>query len=239
MPYLRKAADRGVTQIDWLDSRHSFSFGDYVDPTHRGFGPLRVINEDWITPDTGFGLHPHHDMEIITVMLAGQVRHVDSLGNEALITAGEIQRMSAGTGIRHSEWNPSKTETAHLLQIWIRPDEKGVEPSYAQQPIDVSQSGWTALVSPAGGSGPIIIHQQAWLWQGLFSADTPMPEVPEFKTGHGAWLQMISGELQSSVGLLETGDGVGLQPEEWSDFYVQLKPATEVKALLFALPMDV
>ena len=239
MPYLRKAADRGATQTDWLDSRHSFSFGGYVEPVHRGFGPLRVINEDWIAPDTGFGLHPHHDMEIVTVMLEGQVRHVDSLGNEALITAGEIQRMSAGTGIRHSEWNPSKTETAHLLQIWIRPDEKGVTPSYAQQPIDVSHHGWTPLVSPIGGSGPITIHQQAWLWQGLLSPDKPMPEAPEFKAGHGAWLQMISGELQSSVSTLKAGDGAGVQPEEWPHFYAQLTPVTEVKVLLFALPMNV
>jgi redox-sensitive bicupin YhaK (pirin superfamily) len=161
------------------------------------------------------------------------------LGNEALITAGEIQRMSAGTGIRHSEWNPSKTETAHLLQIWVRPDEKGVTPSYAQQPIDVSQSGWTALASPVGDAGPITIHQQAWLWQGLFSADKPMPEILALKAGHGAWLQMISGELQSSVSTLKAGDGAGVQPEEWPHFYAQLTPVTEVKVLLFALPMNV
>src|SRR5260370_13635820 len=135
MMQIRQAAHRGQTRIDWLDSRHSFSFGDYQDPSQMGFSSLRVINEDWVAPGAGFGMHPHRDMEIVTYILEGEIQHRDSMGNGEVLRAGELQRMTAGTGIRHSEFNPSPTQHVHLYQIWLLPRQRGLRPTYEQKAL--------------------------------------------------------------------------------------------------------
>src|SRR4029453_4251833 len=158
---LRKAAERGHAEHGWLDSWHSFSFADYNDPAHMGFGPLRVINEDRVQPGMGFGTHAHRDMEIITYVLSGRLEHKDSIGTGSVIAPGDVQAMSAGRGVRHSEFNPSPAEQTHFLQIWIEPDVTGVEPRYQQTQIpDEAKRGKLALIaSPDGAEGSVRIHQ--------------------------------------------------------------------------------
>jgi quercetin 2,3-dioxygenase len=158
----RPGEERGRTRISWLDSRHSFSFGEYYDPRHMGFGPLRVINEDWVAPGAGFPTHGHRDMEIVTYVIEGALEHKDSLGTGSIIRPGEVQRMSAGTGILHSEFNPSRTDPVHLLQIWILPSEQGVEPSYEQKPIPAEgRTGRFATIAAPDGEGGVRIRQDA------------------------------------------------------------------------------
>ena len=169
---VRKSEDRGHFAIDWLDSRHSFSFGEYYDPRHLGFSALRVINEDAIAPGGGFPTHPHKDMEIITYVLEGELEHKDSLGTGSVIRPGEVQRMSAGTGIRHSEYNPSPDQAARLLQIWLLPDKQGVAPGYEQKAFPASErEGRLRLVaSPDGEDGSVRIHQNTKLYATLLKA---------------------------------------------------------------------
>lgn len=161
--HIRRAEERGRTVLDWLDSYHSFSFGHYRDPAFDRFGPLRVLNDDRIAPGGGFGEHPHHDAEIITWVLAGALRHRDSLGHEGVIGPGEVQAMSAGRGIRHSEFNDSPDQPVHLLQIWLLPDRPGHEPRYSQQPIAAARrhNRWALIASPDGREGSLAIHQDA------------------------------------------------------------------------------
>src|SRR5438552_2530700 len=166
MIQVRPAAERGQTRISWLDSRHTFSFGDYWDPRHMGYRSLRVINDDRVAPGGGFGTHPHRDMEIVTYVLDGALEHKDSLGTGSVIRPGELQRMSAGTGIRHSEFNASATEPVHLYQIWLLPEKRGQAPSYEQKPFDpAARAGrWQLVASPNAAEGSLTIHQDARLF---------------------------------------------------------------------------
>jgi len=208
---IRKSAERGQTRIDWLESAHTFSFGDYHDPKHQGFADLRVINDDVVAPGGGFGTHPHRDMEIITYVLSGALEHKDSLGNGSIIRPGDVQRMSAGTGIFHSEFNASSEESVHLLQIWIFPDRKNLPPSYEQkQLINRAQTGaWQLLASPDGRNGTVTIHQDALVSVALLTpGQTLTYALPQ---GRNAWLQVAQGTLKLGSHTLETGDGVAVR----------------------------
>ena len=207
---IRAREERGHTQIDWLDSYHTFSFGDYYDPQHLGFGDLRVINDDVVQPGKGFEPHPHRDMEILTYVLEGYLAHKDSLGNGAIIRPGELQRMSAGTGILHSEFNPSDTEPVHLLQIWIRPDQSGLTPEYEQKSFASEEldNRWRLVVSPDGRDGSVRIHQDACLHLARLSQDQALDY--DIVSQRRAWLHIAKGTLQLNDQLLEAGDGVGI-----------------------------
>lgn len=208
----RAAAERFHTQLDWLDSWHSFSFASHVDPAWMGFGPLRVINDDTIAPGQGFGLHPHRDMEIITVMVEGQLHHHDSMGHDAVLHAGEVQCMSAGTGLVHSERNGGE-EPCRLLQIWIEPNRVGLAPSYGQKPFPMDQ-GWTLLLDPMGSDGAMAIHRSVRVWRGRALPGERLT-IPQEPAPH-RWIQMVSGsgELHLADGSgsisLERGDGLGV-----------------------------
>jgi redox-sensitive bicupin YhaK (pirin superfamily) len=212
---IRRGSARGHTRIDWLDSRHTFSFGEYHDPLHVHFGDLRVINEDIVQPSGGFGTHGHQDMEIITYVLSGQLEHQDSLGTGAIIQAGDVQRMSAGTGIRHSEFNPSSTVPVHFLQIWIYPDRKGLQPSYEQidQAVKADRVGeWQLLASPTGESGSLTLHQDVRLWAARLQAEQALDF--SLKNGRRAWLQVTRGSVSLGPEILQAGDGVGIEALE-------------------------
>lgn len=187
----RPAAGRFHSQNSWLDSWHSFSFAGHFDSDWCGFGPLRVINEDRIQAGNGFGMHPHADMEIITVMLAGELHHQDSMGHSAALRRGEVQRMSAGTGIVHSETNPCNAP-CHLLQIWIEPSAPGLSPSYEQKPFPIDQ-GWTLMVDPQGRQGAMAINRPVRLWRARAGAGEKLgcPVAPDAQ----GWIQMIAGEI--------------------------------------------
>ena len=206
---IRKSQDRGHAQHEWLDSFHSFSFADYHDPQWMGFRSLRVINEDRVAPGQGFGSHPHKDMEIITYVLSGQLKHKDSMGNEGLINPGDIQKMSAGTGVVHSEFNASSKEEVHLLQIWITPDTAGLKPAYEQNLMPVDQKN--SLV--AFGVG---IHQDAKIFRGRLSKGNELSF--DLKEGRGAWVQVISGSLSSNAYPLEAGDAALIEKEAGLQF---------------------
>ncbi|HEY2883562.1 MAG TPA: pirin family protein [Pirellulales bacterium] len=210
---VRKSAQRGVTKIDWLDSRHTFSFGDYSDPQHMGFGPLRVINEDWVRPGKGFGMHPHRDMEIITYIVKGALEHGDSLGTGSVIRPGDVQRMTAGTGIRHSEFNPSADEAVHLLQIWILPEQRNLEPSYEQHAFtDAERSGQLRLIAARDGrDGAVTINQDADIYASLL--DSGQQVIHDLADGRIAWLQLIKGELTLNNAKLLPGDGAAVTAE--------------------------
>ena len=198
---LRPAAERFQSRNSWLDSRHSFSFAEHDDPLWRGFGPLRVINEDWIAAGQGFGPHPHRDMEIITVLLAGALSHRDSLGHSAVIRAGEVQCMSAGTGIVHSEINAG-AQTCRLLQIWIEPRTAGLPPTYRQRAFP-DREGWTALIDPGGRGEALSIERPVQLWRGRARGASRLP-LPPLDAPLG-WIQLIEG----GVDLEHDGDGDG------------------------------
>jgi redox-sensitive bicupin YhaK (pirin superfamily) len=204
---LRKAEERGVTRLGWLDSRHSFSFGRYYDPAAMGFGPLRVINDDRVAPGGGFGTHGHNDMEIITLVLDGALEHRDSLGTGSVIGPGEVQRMSAGSGILHSEFNASAVKPVHFLQIWIEPNETGGAPGYAQQTIepDAARGKLVKVVSPTGENGTIAIRQDASLSLGRLAQgdEVTHPIAP----GRAAYVHVASGEVRLDDVALQAGDG--------------------------------
>lgn len=202
---IRKASARGGTRLDWLDSRHSFSFGGYMDPEHMGHADLRVINQDVVAPGRGFGRHGHRDMEILTYVLSGTLAHTDSLGNSAQIRPGEIQRMSAGTGIEHAEYNPSDAAPVEFLQIWILPDARGLAPSYEQVRIAEAAGPLTRIASPAGGAGQVRVHQDVTLLRGLLGPG----ETARFTQTQGRtiWLQMVRGRATLGHAGLEAGDG--------------------------------
>jgi len=210
---VRKAAQRGTTKIDWLDSRHTFSFGDYYDPSWMGFGPLRVINEDFVKPGQGFGMHPHRDMEIITYIVSGALEHRDSLGTGSVIRPGDVQRMTAGTGIRHSEFNPSADDVVHLLQIWIVPEQTNLKPSYEQKAIadDQKRNRLRLIAARVGRDGAVTIRQDADVYAALLD--------PEVKCAHklapnrGAWLQVIRGAVTINRTILSAGDGAAIENE--------------------------
>jgi len=195
MVRVRRSGERGVTEIGWLDSRHTFSFGEYRDPGHVRFRSLRVINEDRVAPRSGFPTHPHADMEIVTYVVSGALHHQDSMGNGSTITPGEVQRMSAGTGIEHSEVNSSSTEPVHLLQIWIFPERRGLAPGYEQKRFpDAERRGRLRLVAARDGrDGAVTIHQDAAIWAATLPAGARVEHA--LARGRGAWLQLIRGEL--------------------------------------------
>ena len=210
---LRPATARGLADHGWLVSRHSFSFADYYDPAHMGFRALRVINEDRVAPARGFGTHGHRDMEIISYVLEGSLGHKDSIGTGSVIKPGAVQRMSAGTGVRHSEMNPSPSEPVHFLQIWLVPSKTGIAPSYEQKTFsDADKRGRLRLVaSPDGHDGSVTIHTDARLYAGLFEAGESA-ELELTPTRH-AWVQVARGEVEVNGQQLVEGDGASLSNE--------------------------
>jgi redox-sensitive bicupin YhaK (pirin superfamily) len=211
---IRKSGERGTADLGWLFSRHTFSFGDYYDPDHEGFGPLRVINEDRVRPGEGFGTHGHRDMEIISYVLEGALEHKDSIGTGSVIRPGDVQVMSAGTGIRHSEFNHSKTEPVHFLQIWIVPDRAGIAPRYDQKrfPDDEKRGRLRIVGSPDGRDGSIVIHQDAKLFAAILNAGEQATQ--SFEKRRKGWLQVVRGSVEANGRLLEAGDGAAMQDED-------------------------
>ncbi len=228
---VRRADDRGATRIGWLDSRHTFSFGDYGDPDHVGFRALRVINDDRVAPGAGFPAHPHREMEIFSYVLEGQLEHRDSLGNGRVLEPGEIQLMSAGTGVTHSEFNPSRTRPAHFLQVWIQPGERRREPSYTEwRPTEGQRSASKVVViSPDGRDGSAVIHQDAEVYVVRLSPDRSVSH--ELRPGRGLWLQVARGALRLSGVDLDAGDGAS--SERAGSFEIDSSEGAE--ALLFDL----
>lgn len=212
---IRKGTERGVTNFgNWLDSRHTFSFGDYQDPAHHQFRALRVINDDRVAPGGGFPTHPHRDMEILTCVLSGQLEHRDSMGNGEVIHAGEWQAMTAGTGITHSEFNPSRQEPVHLLQIWLFPDRRGHTPGYQQRVFtDADKLGkWALVASPDGEDASLVIHQDARVYQAKLTAGQTVTH--HLKPGRAAYLHIATGAVTVNGRKLAAGDGAAIEGEE-------------------------
>ena len=208
---IRRAEERGRTDFGWLDSRHSFSFGDYCDPAHMGLGPLRVINDDRVTPGAGFPTHPHGDMEIISYVLDGALAHKDSLGTGSVIRPGDVQRMSAGTGIKHSEFNASKTEPVHFLQIWIIPEAEGLAPSYEQKsyPAEDKRGTLRLVASRDGREGSVTVHRDVDLYATLLGEGERTRHM--FRPGRAGWLQVARGTATVNDVQLNPGDGVAIE----------------------------
>jgi quercetin 2,3-dioxygenase len=229
---LRRNSDRGHTKLDWLDSRHTFSFGDYYDSQHMGFRDLRVINEDRVVAAAGFPTHSHRDMEIITYVLEGALAHRDSTGTSSVIRPGDVQRMSAGTGISHSEYNASQTEPVHFLQIWIIPDKAGLPPDYEQRafPLNEHQDRWILVASKDGRAGSVSVHQDADVWAARFSPGG-QASIP-LKPSRNIWTQVIRGAVTLNGTSLNAGDGAGIREEET----LQVRAVEAAELLMFDLP---
>lgn len=227
----RPAEARGRTNAGWLDSRHTFSFNRYYDPRHTGFRDLLVINEDFVAPAMGFGSHSHRDMEIISYVLEGAVEHKDSMGNTSVIRPGEVQRMSAGTGVTHSEYNPSPRERTHFLQIWIAPEREGMKPSYEQREFssEGSRGRFRLLASRAGRDGSVTVHQDVELYDAQLAAGEGVTYT--LKPGRHAWLQVLKGSLTVNGVELKTGDGAAISEEE----ELKIHAAEQAELLLFDL----
>lgn len=210
----RPADERGQTRTDWLDSRHTFSFNRYYDQRFRGFRDLLVINEDFVAPAMGFGAHSHSDMEIITYIVSGALQHRDSMGNTSIIRPGEVQRMSAGTGVTHSEFNPSTDEQTHLLQIWILPEREGMTPSYEQREFTAEERrGRLRLIaSRAGREDSVTVHQNVELYDATLGEGDEVAY--ELQPGRGAWVQLVKGSLKVNDVELKAGDGAAVSEEE-------------------------
>jgi redox-sensitive bicupin YhaK (pirin superfamily) len=231
MTELRRSAERGHANHGWLDSYHSFSFADYHDPRHMGFGPLRVINEDRVQPGSGFGTHGHRDMEIITYVLEGALGHKDSIGNGSTIVPGDVQRMSAGSGVRHSEFNHEKSGVTHFLQIWIEPDVDGIAPSYEQKhfkPED-KRGRLRLIASPDGREGSVTIHQDALLYAGLF--DGVEAAKYDLKKNRNGYVHVARGKITVNGHVLDAGDA--LKTEGGT---IELKDGKNAEVLVFDLP---
>lgn len=227
----RDRMTRGQTNAGWLDSRHSFSFAGYHDPRHMGFRALRVINEDKVVPGAGFPAHSHRDMDIVTYVLAGALAHRDSLGNSAVIRPGEVQRMSAGTGITHSEFNPSRTEAVHFLQIWIIPRDMGLPPSYQQKAfaLDERRGRLRLVAAPGGEDGAVTLHQDARLYLArLRSGDKIVHAV---QPARGAWIQVARGIIALNGIEMRAGDGAAVEHEP----EIECEGQTQAELLLFDL----
>ncbi len=229
---IRRARDRGYANHGWLESWHTFSFADYFDPAQMGFGALRVINDDRIAPAQGFGTHPHRDMEIITYMLEGTLEHQDSMGHRQALRTGEVQRMTAGTGLTHSEFNASDTEPVHLLQIWIEPERRGLTPEYEQKPfpLEDSPSSFRLIVSPDGRDGSLRIHQDVCVYAAVLKEDDILEH--RFVPGRRGYLQVATGDLVLDGHLLRAGDGVRISQQE----RIALGSPKRAEILLFDLP---
>jgi hypothetical protein len=232
MMELRASDARGRADHGWLKARHSFSFGDYADPMHMGFGPLRVINEDRIAPGSGFGTHGHKDMEIITYVLEGELAHEDSMGNGSVIRPGDVQRMSAGRGVRHSEFNHAEGLETHLLQIWIEPDQKGIPPGYEEQHVRRSEKeGRLRLIaSPEGRDGAVKIHQDARLYVGLF--DGAQAADLTLAPGRLAYVHMARGSASVNGQVLNAGDALKMHDEA----ELHIRDGNGAEILVFDLP---
>jgi redox-sensitive bicupin YhaK (pirin superfamily) len=232
MNTVRRSGERGHADHGWLNSYHSFSFADYFDPRHVEFGPLRVINEDRVAPGAGFGTHPHRDMEIISYVLSGQLEHKDSLGTGSVIRPGSVQRMSAGTGVRHSEFNPSGEEGLHFLQIWIQPNVAGIEPSYEEKHFsDGEKRGRLRLIaSPDGADGSVLIHQDARVYAGLFDGDERA--ALELGPGRRSYVHVVRGALRVNGVELAAGDALKIAGEP----QVAVGGGRAAEVLVFDLP---
>jgi redox-sensitive bicupin YhaK (pirin superfamily) len=234
MRRLRRREERGSFDHGWLETHHTFSFGAYHDPGQMGFGALRVINEDRVAPGTGFGMHGHRDMEIVTIVLSGRLRHRDSLGHEEDLGPGEVQHMSAGTGIRHAELNPSATEPVHLYQVWIEPARAGAAPRYGQAvfPSEGRDGRWQVVASPDGAEGSLEMGQDAR----VLLADVAPGRVVEHPIGAGrrAWLQVLSGSVEADGLALEAGDGLAVEGE--AGLSVAGSGGGPARVVLFDLP---
>ena len=228
---VRRSEDRGGTKIDWLDSRHSFSFGDYYDPANESFGALRVINEDWIKGGAGFPPHSHRDMEIVTYILGGAIAHKDSSGGGGTIRPGEIQRMSAGTGITHSEFNASASETCHMLQIWIMPSQKGIQPGYEQKTIDPKavHNHFARIAAPEPVANEVRLVQDAEIWAAKLDGDVEAIHV--LSPGRKAWLQVARGEVTVDGQVLKAGDAAAITDQD----QIAVRPNVPSEVLLFDL----
>ena len=228
---IRRADDRGTTRLGWLDSRHSFSVGSYFDPEHHGFRSLRVINDDRVAPAGGFPTHPHRDMEIVTVVLEGALEHRDALGNSSILRPGEVQRISAGTGITHSEFNPSADEPAHFLQIWILPERQGLEPGYEQRafPADECLGRLRPVATRDGRDGSLTIHQDAEIHRARLRGGEQVAH--SLRPGRHAWLQIASGAVRVGEHRLATGDGLAVSDET----RLVVRAEEETDLLLFEL----
>lgn len=231
MIQIRKSQERGAANLGWLDSKHTFSFADYHDPNHMGFGPLRVINEDRIVATGGFPTHPHRDMEIISYVLEGQLEHKDNMGNGSIIRRGEIQKMSAGTGIQHSEFNPSGDQGNHFFQIWIIPDTAGLEPSYEQQDVPGVEAGGALICvgSKAGAKGGVTIHQDVDLY--VLRLNEGAAETYSPAAGRNIWVQVAWGTLSVNGESLGAGDAAALEGEA----SVMFEAGGDTEALVFDL----
>jgi len=231
MHIVRRARERGVSKLEWLDSRHTFSFADYHDPRYMGYGALRVINEDRVEPGQGFATHGHQDMEIVSYVLEGELAHRDSIGHGSIIRPGEIQRMTAGTGVLHSEFNPSDADPVHFLQIWILPERKGLVPSYEQKALTLAERpGSLQLIgSRDGREGSVTIHQDIELW----AARLPQEDTVTHELLHGrkGWLQVARGRLRFEDETLGPGDGIALR----GPHSIRLEAESDAELLLFVL----
>jgi redox-sensitive bicupin YhaK (pirin superfamily) len=229
---IRRSAERGYADHGWLKSFHTFSFADYYDPRHVQFGPLRVINEDRVAPGMGFGTHGHRDMEIISYVLEGELAHEDSMGNGSVIRPGDVQRMSAGTGVRHSEYNHAKQDTTHFLQIWILPDRTGIEPGYEERRFSPEDKrGRLRLVaSPDRAEGSVLIHQDARIYAGLFDGDESATLA--IAPGRRAYVHVARGRVSVNGTALEAGDAASLTDAE----ALQLAAGEGAEVLVFDLP---
>ncbi len=222
---LRKSQERGHTELPWLESYHTFSFDQYYDAEHMGFGPLKVINEDTIAPGMGFGSHPHRDMEIITYIISGQLEHKDSLGTGTIIEAGQVQKMSAGQGIIHSSFNASSNEPVHLLQIWIRPQSEGLQPTYEQEKIIDELNNFTLIGGPSTES-PLHINQNVRLYR--LHATPGKTNRFTALTGNSVWVQIVQGECLVNGLQSEAGDGVALDKHD-----IEIESLLPTELLLF------
>ena len=229
---IRKSDDRGHAMHGWLDSRHTFSFADYRDERHMGFGPLRVINEDRVEPGKGFAAHSHRDMEIVSYVLEGALEHRDSLGTGSVIRPGDVQTMRAGTGVTHSEYNHSKQEWVHFLQIWIVPDTKGLEPAYGQRHFSEDERRGTLrlVASRDGRDGSLEIHQDASIYASILDAGSGVKH--ELAPGRRAWVQLIRGRAEVGARVLDGGDGAAIEDE--TSVTIRAEQGSEL--LLFDLP---
>jgi quercetin 2,3-dioxygenase len=227
---VRKAADRGHAQYDWLDTWHTFSFDTYYDPAYMGFRSLRVINEDRVQPGQGFGMHGHRDMEIVTYVLQGVLEHRDSMGNGSIIHTGEFQRMSAGTGIQHGEFNPSATEPVHLYQIWLLPNQNGLTPSYEQRMFPKAENqGKPLLMASPDGDGALIIHQDARIF--LVSLEDRQQVSHPLQPSRHAWVQVLRGAIGVNSVPLSTSDGAAITDEST----LSIRAAEPAEVMLFDL----
>ena len=231
MMSIRRSEDRGVARLAWLDSRHSFSFGHYFDPDHMGFRDLRVINDDTVAPGAGFDTHPHRDMEIVTYPLSGGIAHKDTLGNETVVRAGEIQRMSAGTGILHSEFNASETDPVNFLQIWILPEREGLSPGYEQiaVPDDEKRDSLRLVAARDGRDGALTVHQDVEIYASVLTPGTTLSH--SLRDGRHAWLHLARGSATVNGAEIAAGDGVAFGDVD----VIEITAGEEAELLLFDL----